>query len=192
MEGPMTVAVGTSNPIKVRAVYRVFKRYMDPVVEGVSVDSGVPAQPVGFSEVVRGAVNRALRALEAAKPAYGVGVEAGPLKLAGGRGLEVQVAVIVDSGMRAGIGFSSGFLLPSVVEDRVLAGEELSSVFPHQRLGDIGEGVGVIGVLTWGGVTRLDLTMQAVEMALVPLVNPGLYKPLSIDELEEISRATDL
>ncbi|MEB3861875.1 MAG: DUF84 family protein, partial [Desulfurococcales archaeon] len=68
----------------------------------------------------------------------------------------------------------------------------LGSVFPARRPGDLGEGVGVIGVLTRGGVTRLDLTMHAVEMAILPLANEGLYKPLRVEDLIARIRATDL
>ena len=50
----MRVAVGSMNPVKVKAAENVFRRvYGDVQVEGVEVPSGVPSQPFG-QETVRG------------------------------------------------------------------------------------------------------------------------------------------
>ncbi len=186
------VAVGTRNPVKVVAVERVLARYVDlEGVEPVRVDPGVPSQPVGFKQVLLGAFNRATSSRNIVDADYGVGVEAGPVSLAG-IPLELQVAIVVDKWGRTGVGISPGFQLPSSVEARVLRGEELGSVFPAKRPGDLGEGIGVIGVLTRGGVTRLELTMHAVEMAILPLVNEGLYTPLTVEDLRGRIRAMDL
>ncbi|MEB3861546.1 MAG: DUF84 family protein, partial [Desulfurococcales archaeon] len=90
------VAVGTGNPVKVAAVERVLSRYIDlEAVEPVRVDPGVPRQPVGFNQLLLGALNRATRSRIAAGADYGVGVEAGPISLSGIL-LETQVAIVVD------------------------------------------------------------------------------------------------
>ncbi|MDV3104625.1 DUF84 family protein [Thermococcus waiotapuensis] len=51
----MRIAVGSTNPTKVLAVKEVMEViYGDVEVFGVEVDSGVPDQPVGMEEIIRG------------------------------------------------------------------------------------------------------------------------------------------
>jgi len=166
-----TVAVGTSNDMKVRAVSRAFKRYFDCEVVKVAVETSVPAQPVGARQLVQGALERALKSLERVSDAsYGVGIEAGLMEFFSSTGyLETQVAVIVGPGRRVSVGLSPSFELPPEIVDRMLNGLELSSASNILRgKRDIGEDVGYIGVKTWGAVTRGDLTELAVRMALLP------------------------
>jgi len=137
----------------------------------VESPEGLPRQPVGV-EVVRGALLRAIKAREHGVE-YGGGVEAGPVEFYTTTGfIETQVAVIVGPGDRASVGVSASFELPPGVAEKVaLMGVELGETAPAKRPGDLGEGVGYIGVLTRGHVTRLDLTVQAVVMALTPWIS---------------------
>ncbi len=181
----MRAAVGTGNPMKIRAAALALRSFLDvEEVVAVNVDSGVPEQPVGWRDVVQGAINRAVGALREAGADLGVGIEAGPVEMAGPRGyLETQVAVIVDRECRASIGLSPSFELDDKVLDLVLSGVELSRAVSIRRgLRDLGEGVGVIGVYTWGRVTRQDLTWLAVVMALVPRI-AGYERIATLEEL---------
>jgi len=183
----LRVAVGTGNPMKVRAVALAFKRFIDvDEVVGVEVESGVASQPVGWRDVVLGALNRAVNAMKAANADMGVGVEAGPVEMPGPRGfLETQVAVIVDEECRASMGVSPSFELEPGVLDLVLKGVELSRAVSIRRgERDLGENVGVIGVYTWGAVTRQDLTWLSVVMALVPRI-AGYSKLASVNDIAE-------
>ncbi len=187
----MKAAVGTGNPMKVRAAALALKSFLnvDEVV-GIEVSSGVPEQPVGWRDVVQGAINRAVGAMRQAGADLGVGIEAGLVEMAGPRGyLETQVAVIVDRRCRATIGLSPSFELDEKVLGFVLRGVELSRVAGIRRgVRDLGEGVGVIGVYTWGRVTRQDLTWLAVVMALVPRI-AGYERIASVDELASAAGA---
>ena len=59
----MNVAVGSTNPVKIKAVENVFRRvYGEVTVEARKVASGVSPQPFG-KETVKGAINRAKSAL---------------------------------------------------------------------------------------------------------------------------------
>jgi inosine/xanthosine triphosphatase len=165
----ITVAVGTSNPLKLRAARLVFSRYFDALVVPVSVDSGVGPQPSGVRDVFRGALNRAVRALKKVDADFGVGVEAGPIELPSSTGfLETQVAVIVDRECRASVGLSPSFELDESVMRAVLAGVELERAVGVERRVPIGEGIGYVGVATRGLITRQELTAQAIAMALIP------------------------
>ena len=58
------VAVGSRNPVKLAAVRAGLGDLLGPVdVVGADAASGVPAQPMGDEETIRGAVNRARAAL---------------------------------------------------------------------------------------------------------------------------------
>ena len=184
MEEPLAcdsarVAVATGNRMKVVAVEKAFSLYCNVSrVYRVDAPRGLPRQPRGV-EVVAGALARALAGLSSGAD-FGVGVEAGPVEFYTTTGwLEVQVAVIAGPGERVSVGVSQGFELPPGVAERVaLEGVELAEAVGGIRPGDLGEGVGYIGVLTRGHVTRSDLTMQAVIMALTPWVS-GWWRSLA-------------
>ena len=71
----MRVAVGSLNPVKVEAARLVFERFFSEVeIQPVKVETSIPAQPIGIDQVVRGAVERAYRALSSVTGSdYGVG-----------------------------------------------------------------------------------------------------------------------
>ncbi|WP_216317562.1 inosine/xanthosine triphosphatase [Deinococcus aestuarii] len=169
----MRVRVGSLNPAKVRPVREVFGAWWpDAEVEGVAVPSGVPEQPVGEAQTREGAVNRARAALVGAD--WGVGLE-------GGVSFEGEEArlfgfVAVARGHRVEVARTAEVRLPPVVAARVRAGEEVGPVMDGV-LGtvDVKRGVGSVGVLSRGLVTRADVWRQAVAFAAVPFLDPGLY-----------------
>ncbi len=184
--------VGSLNPVKVNAVRRAFRLLCDPVVRGAKVASGVPAQPIGLREILLGALNRATQALEAEGADYGVGIEAGTIVTEAGP-IEIQVAAISDRSGRVSIGFSQGFMLPLHWLDELLNRVELEEIVT-KTIGrrDIGEKLGFIGYLTYGLITRTELSYNAVLMALVPRLNPNLYPrlPRAQDVIERLSERT--
>jgi len=169
------VAVGSTNPVKVNAVRRAFRLLCSARVEGIQVESGVPSQPLGFREVILGAVNRAWNALKNLGYDYGVGIEAGLVET-GAEPIELQVAAIIGPGERVSIGLSQGFMIPPGWVGEVRERVELGVIAAREtgRSG-IGEKLGLIGFLTGGHVTRTDLTYSAVVMALVPWLNANMY-----------------
>ncbi|HMK48007.1 MAG TPA: inosine/xanthosine triphosphatase [Methanocella sp.] len=171
----MKVAVGTTNPVKVDAVRNVFGRlYDDVVVEGRKVGSGVPDQPVGI-ETIQGAINRASHAYRIGEYDYGVGIEAG-LTDVEGYTLDVQFCAVADRETIT-IGCGSGFQYPPVVIAGVLAGREVGDVMSDLTgIEDIGKKTGAIGYLSHGMLNRTQLTEQSVLMALIPRINPKLYR----------------
>ncbi len=176
------VAVGSRNPVKINAVYRAFQLLCTPKVTSVEARSGVPSQPVGFKQIILGALNRALEARSKAKSDYGVGIEAGVVddyKWAGP--IELQIATIVDRQGRFSIGLSQGFPLPRRWLEELKSGLELEAIVERETSRErIGETTGLIGYLTQGLITRTDLSYNAVVMALVPLLNPELYGELPL------------
>jgi len=177
---PLKVAVGTRNPVKVKAVHRVFSKYFQEVeVLKVEVTPSVPAQPIGFEETIRGAVERAREALVKAQADYGVGIEAGmlpmPYTLTGY--VDQQFAAIADPSGTVTIGGGPCFEYPPLVVVKVLSeGIEVNEVMSRiAGVEDLGKKQGAIGFLSRGIMNRTELTEAAVLMALLPRINRDLY-----------------
>ena len=178
------VRVGSTNEPKLDAVRNAFSPYAPGVeVAGVDVPSGVPEQPVGWEEIVRGARNRA-RLARASEPCdLGVGLEDGLVALPDGEGelrhLNVGCAAIAH-GERVWLGFSSGFAYPPgctepAVRDRAPIGS-LFERFWEQRRGEAAaRTLGNIGKLTLGVLPRSEYIRHAVLCALVALIHGDLY-----------------
>lgn len=187
---PVRVAIGSLNPVKVRAVERVFSRYYDVVVEPVEVETSVGPQPVGTRDILLGALERALIALSKTNSDLGVGVEAGPIEFYTSSGfLEVEVAVVVDSDCTVSVGLSSGFEIDPSLIPAMFYGRELSELVRVNRgVKDLGESIGYIGYLTYGAMTRQELTEQAVLMALIP----RLHRSSWLASVKDIARRLEL
>jgi inosine/xanthosine triphosphatase len=172
----MKVAVGTNNPVKVKAVENVFSRLFGNVtVEARKVSSGVPPQPFG-NETVKGAITRAKNAYKSGSYDYGVGIEAG-LSDVEGFVLDVQFCAIYDAVDGITLGCGSGFEYPPYVISEVLAGREVGEVMSEvSGIENLGKKLGAIGYLSHGMLDRTQLTEQSVLMALFPRINPKLYK----------------
>lgn len=167
----MDVAVGSSNPVKVRAVERALDG-RDATVVATAVDSGVAEQPVGRSETVHGADTRASNALAATDADLGVGIEGGVAHLDGVDGLYLVMWATVTDGTRRHRGAGPSIRLPDRIATRVRDGEELGPI-----LDDLldAEGVatrkGAAGVLTDEIVDRESSLVHAVAGALGPFVS---------------------
>ncbi|MFN3805388.1 MAG: inosine/xanthosine triphosphatase [Pyrobaculum sp.] len=175
----MLVAVASRNPNKVRAVEIAYRLFGIPArVISIDKPGGLPRQPVGLSQVVAGAVARAKHAVMTADVEHGVGIEAGAVA-AGEMHLDVTIAAIVDRSGGVTLGVGPGFKIPTVFLDEVLKGVELGAVAEERlKTPAVGYREGLVGVLTRGRVTRLDLNLTAVAMALIPRLpyNKGLYQ----------------
>ncbi len=182
------VRVGSTNEPKLDAVRDALAPYAPEVeVAGVDVPSGVPEQPVGWEEIVRGARNRA-RLAHASEPCdLGVGLEDGLVALPDGEGalrhLNVGCAAVAR-GERVWLGFSSGFSYPpecteAAVRDRAPIGALFDRLW-EQRRGEAlapaaARAVGNVGKLTLGVLPRSEYTRHAVLCALVALIHGDLY-----------------
>lgn len=173
--------VGSRNPVKIGAVRDVFEQYFPGVeVEGIEVASGVPAQPVG-DDTFTGAQNRALT-LAALNREHGLGaafcagLEGGIAQLAG-CWFAFGAICISDAEGRCGTGVSPMFELAPALLEPLLHGEELGHVVDRLS-GDHNtkQKGGAIAYLTQGRVGRRELYAQGVVMALVPFLNPAMYR----------------
>ena len=187
------VRVGTRNGPKLEAVRAAVGAYANAArVEGASVSTGVPEQPVGWDEIVAGSRNRARGALSAGACDLAVGIEDGLVEMTfedRSDVLNVGCAFITD-GVRESIGFSSAFAYPSqcvapALHERAPIGGVFDRIFSAYS-GEAGEPpsggtTGNIGKLTRGVLPRSDYARQAVLCALVRFLHPELYDPEAAD-----------
>src|SRR5436309_1627853 len=96
-----TVAVGSTNPVKIGAVRAMIAQvWADARVDGVSVPSGVSDQPIGDDETIRGALARAAAARDALGTELGVGIEGGVVERSDGTMRTCAWAAIVGANGR--------------------------------------------------------------------------------------------
>lgn len=196
------VRVGSTNGPKLEAVRAAFGAFSpDAQVEGVAVESGVPEQPVGYAEIVRGARNRARRAAAAGSCDFAVGIEDGLVELPGGceapfAHVNVGCAAVTD-GVRTAIGFSSGFAYPpacaeTAAREREPIGDLFDRLWRSARGGAPGApsalSTGNIGKLSDGALPRSEYARHGVLCALVAFLQPDLYAGAFADRVGEGDR----
>ena len=129
----MKIAIGSQNPVKIEAVKRAFQKTLGNCeVVNVPVYSGVSNMPMNFEDLVKGAKNRARKAIKKSNADFGVGLEGGFKKTKHGTFLTGFVAIIDKKG-RWGLGQSGGMLMPKEIVKRVKQGKELGDVMDEIR-----------------------------------------------------------
>jgi inosine/xanthosine triphosphatase len=170
------VAVGSTNPVKVASVTTVVRHHdARAEVRGVAVASGVPDQPWGDDETIRGARQRAVAARTALDADLGIGLEGGVVDAAGEVRTCAWAAVATRDG-RVFVGGSLSMALPPVVASYVRDGMELG--YAMDRFCDTTgtkHGAGAVGILTRGLVSRQQAYETIVAYALAPLLTAPLW-----------------
>ena len=167
------VAVGSMNPVKIGAVRVILSRLGTTAhIEGISVPSGVADQPWGDDETIRGAVARARAAREALDADWGVGIEGGVVASPDGKVRTCAWAAIISRDGRTGVGGSLSLELPPHVATLVRGGMELGhamAAVTGER--NVKQGVGAVGILTHGLVTRQAAYEALVAYAISPMLS---------------------
>lgn len=172
----MKIIVASENPVKLGAVKSAFNScFNDFHVEGIEVGSGVSEQPLTDKETLIGARNRAAEARKRIHDAdFWVGIEGGVQ--AEENGLAAFAWIVINSAGKSGEARTAAFLLPEKIAHLVAGGLELGTandlVF---RQSNSKQKEGAVGLLTQNRIDRTELYRQAVILALIPFVNPGLY-----------------
>ncbi|MFT7436407.1 MAG: inosine/xanthosine triphosphatase [Algoriphagus sp.] len=175
----MKVFIASKNPTKINATKSGFEQtFPDDTfeVEGISIPSGVPDQPIGSKETYLGALNRAEGAkIKQPNADFWVGIEGG--NIIHNEEMEAMAWVVVLSkGRRLGKARTAGFFLAPEVVKLVNDGYELGRadeiVFGIQNSK---QKMGSSGLLTDNLITRIDFYIPAVIFALIPFKKPELY-----------------
>lgn len=173
----MKVKVGSQNPVKIKAAKNILQKiYKKVQVTGTKVDPGVPNQPIGLEQTIKGAINRARRAYKDCD--LSIGIESGllevPHTLTGY--VDLQWCATYD-GKTITLGVSAGFEYPPMVIKEVKKGKEIGEVMDNiTGIQNLGEKKGAVAILTQGLLDRIENTEQCILMAMIPRLNPKLYK----------------
>uniref|UniRef100_A0A7J3SN56 Probable inosine/xanthosine triphosphatase n=1 Tax=Fervidicoccus fontis TaxID=683846 RepID=A0A7J3SN56_9CREN len=177
----LNVCCGTKNPSKLKGIGHAFSEFFkDLKITGIEVSNSVGPQPIGIDKTMKGAKTRAELPLKFESGCdFGVGVEAGIIKINEDY-YNIVASFILDRENNGSFGFSPAFGLPHKFVKNLINGKysELEQIADsYFRTKNIGEGIGIIGILTAGKITREVLTYYAVMMSLVPFLNKELYNP---------------
>lgn len=184
-EKTLTVAVGSKNPTKIKAVKNGVTTALkitesDLEVSGYDVSSDVPDQPIGDTETKLGAKNRSTKAFEehfkinGCYPQYSVGLEGGIAVIDGD--MECFAWMSVFNGSTYGFSRTGSFVLPQSIMTLVNGGMELGhaddKVFGSTNAKQKG---GTVGHLTKDVITRDTYYEHAIVLAFIPFLWPDLY-----------------
>ncbi|MEM8534789.1 MAG: inosine/xanthosine triphosphatase [Chloroflexota bacterium] len=180
----LLIAVGSSNPSKVNAVRSVIERaQLEATVHPFDAPSGVASQPIGVAEMTQGARQRAMYARTSMQADWGVGMEGGVEFDQDGSVWLFSMVVIVTKEQGESRARGGQIRLPSIVAQRLHTGAELGPLM-DELVGttDLKRGLGAIGYLTKGLITREESYCDSFSRALAPLLHPHLYTPSHLEE----------
>lgn len=170
--------MGSKNPVKIAATWEVLQRVHGNRVrvDGVPVESGVPDQPWGDEETLRGALNRARQALTTAGAELGVGLEGGLVEI-DGRIFTCAWCAVARADGAMGIAGGANLLLPPPVAEAVRRGAELGPTMDAVTgMEDTKHRQGAIGILTRGYLDRQSAYEHILTLALARLLSPTYYR----------------
>ena len=158
--------------MKVGAARAVLTRLAAGVdVSGRAIPSGVPDQPWGDEETIRGALARARGACATDGAELGIGIEGGVVAMDDGSVRTCAWAAVVTRDGREGVGGSLAMQLPERVAELVRGGMELGHAMDRVTgEHDVKRGAGAVGILTAGLVSRQEAYEVLVAYALAPLL----------------------
>lgn len=173
------IIVGSKNPVKISCTDVGFHAAFDGafLVEGLNVSSEIPDQPMGDTQTLLGATNRAKNAkLVFPEADFWVGIEGGIT--AHNDDMEAYAWVVVlDKNDKSGKAKTATFFLPKQIAKLVARGMELGDamdkVFEEENSK---QGSGAVGLLTNGVLGRKEYYQQAIILALIPFIKDGLYE----------------
>lgn len=175
----MKVLIGTANKGKVEGAKQAFSKFYENYeIEGISVESNVPDEPVN-DDILKGAENRVNNLIKYAKENkckadYYVGVESGITNKLG-KWCIIQIAVIKNKDGYESFGTGPAFPVPDKYVDEIIntdLGKVMDKIFSAKELR---AGKGGISLLTKDVITRYDLTKESIIMALTEFVNGDLW-----------------
>jgi inosine/xanthosine triphosphatase len=159
----MKIIIGSKNPAKIGAVESIFNENGLEVIP-IDVPSGVSEQPFTDDETIKGAVQRAEKALEEGCGDIGIGLEGGVQNTEAGLFL-CNWGALAQKGKETIIAGGARIPLPQEVAAELLAGRELGPVMDeYAQKENIRKKEGAIGVFTNGRVDRAEMFAHVVRL----------------------------
>ncbi len=176
----MKIVMATKNPAKLEGAKKAFECFFeDVIIEGISVPSDVPDQPVN-EDILNGAKNRVNNLISYCKESnitadYYISIESGIHDFFNSYVI-TNIALIRDSNGYESIGTSPSFPVPNKYVDDIIStdlGTVMDNIFKEN---DLRSKKGGINFLTHSNITRIDLTRGAFIMALTQFINSNIWK----------------
>lgn len=159
----MKIIIGSNNPAKITAVKSAF-HYQQSEFLSLDIPSGVSDQPFSDNETIKGAINRALGALQKGNGDIGIGLEGGVHESEHGL-LLCNWGALAASNMEPIIAGGARFLLPEEISVRLRAGEELGPVMDdYAKRENVRKHEGAVGVFTNGLINRAEMFSHIMNL----------------------------
>jgi len=173
----MRIAVGSKNPVKLKAVEKIARKIWPKAkIIAVETASGGSAMPTTEDEAITWATNRAKEALRAARADFGVGIEGGTVSTRYGMFLSAWTVVASKDG-RLSLGSGGRLILPRILMEKIGQGEELGPAMDMiAGTSNIKQKEGAVGLLTKNLVVREDALAIGVANAFAKYISPEYYK----------------
>lgn len=177
----LTIAVGSKNPAKIRAVKEAFCLAYPMkalIVQGIDAQSQVADQPLSDAETKQGALNR----VQDAKAKYPgadfyVALEAGIDDSMTYAWMIIENNPVDEKNLIRGQSRSAGLELPQRVLEKVNQGKELGDVMDEEfSTTNVKQAGGAISLFTNGLITRSSVYQDAILLALAPFLHSERYK----------------
>jgi inosine/xanthosine triphosphatase len=174
----MKVAVGSKNSVKINAVKDAFRLVFPQKrwdVIGIDVESGVSNQPMSDRESIKGARNRAKKALKILKADFGVGLEGG-LHEIDGRWFDNGWIAVIDKNGKEGFGSTVKMPTPEKLMELIHKGIELgvaNDILFKRTNSKHAEGH--FGIMTNNIITRTSGYRDGVVAALTRFIHPEIF-----------------
>jgi len=172
------IVVGSKNPVKLNSVKSAIAAYFPNVrvsVQGVDAPSNVSEQPMTSKETRDGAVNRLYYCQTHYPNAdFHAAIEGGVDNFEDGPATFAYMAIAKRE--RVSVGRSANMPIPQTVYQALTQGEELGPLMDKLfNTTNVKQKGGAIGLLTNGLQTRESNYIQALHLAIAPLVHSDPY-----------------
>lgn len=169
-EFTLKIIIGSKNPAKITAVKNAFPEKYEII--SLDIPSGVNEQPFSDEETIKGALNRAAKALEEGSGDIGIGLEGGVQETSLGL-LICNWGALAAKNMEPIIAGGARLILPESIAIRLRDGEELGPVMDdYAKIQNVREREGAVGIFTNGLITRVDMFTHVANI----LVGQFKYK----------------
>lgn len=168
----MKIAIGTTSELKTRALKEALNKLgVEAEISSIKTDSGVSSQPFDYEETTQGAKNRATSAFEKENPEMAIGIESGLIEIEGNY---FDIAcVYIKTKEDESFAYSAGYFTPKWIIDEI---KETNTEYGYitQRLSGDAE-KDPFKYFSEGKIKREELLSQAIEIALVKILNKEKY-----------------
>lgn len=175
----MKVAVGSTNPVKIEATKKAFKKVWPDKkweVIGLEISSSVSDQPMSDKESIKGARNRAKGTIRKSAADFGVGLEGG-LQQISDKWFDTGWIVIIDKNGVEGIGSTIRMHTPQKMIQMVKKGMEIGEADDILfKTKNSKQKKGHFGLMTNNAIDRVNAYKDGVISALARFIHPNIFQ----------------